>query len=118
MKNLILKIKNYLKSKKINFNFIIILLVVVGLFLTTKLIVDYNIRKKELDIKIKNTQILEDILVKSDLHEKNADSIVNIIEQINKKIDQNEKIDWTDLYTSDPDSIARDVIQWNKSQKR
>ena len=107
------KIKLYFQNLKFNSNLLLICLSLISLTIGITVFTNYKIKNKELNLKIQNTIILEDILVKSKLHEEKSDSAGIIANEYIKQIDKNEKIDWTRLYTSDPDSIAREITEWN-----
>ena len=113
MKNVLTKIKAWFKSKKINLNLVITLLVVVsvigGYLLYT------NIQSKKEKAKIENIEkeVINKATTRSRRNRYVADSIDNSTKEDYEKINQNEKIDWSDLYTSDPDSVAKDILEWH-----
>lgn len=113
MKTILTKIKLFFNKININLNVLLICItIIVSIFGYTQFL-----KHKELNIQQKEQEMIRDILAKSSISQSKADSILKdvIIEQ--NKINQNEKIDWTDLYTSDPDSIARKITEWNNRQK-
>lgn len=110
------KIKTLFKS--LDPKWVIGLAGVFGLLLIVNVITNHIEKKKELEYKIKNTEMLLESLKSANSKTAQADSLNKIADDYLNKIKQNEKVDWSDLYTADPDSIARAISNWKRQERR
>lgn len=113
MKTLYLKLFNFFKGLNINFNLVLgILIVMGGIFITIK--VTNSIEKqKVLEVEKARIELITESLKRSNLSQDKIDSLNKNIDGFYKQLSQNENIDWTPLFTSPADSIAKQVAEWD-----
>jgi len=114
MKNLMTKIKTYFKSININFNLILGILIVTGLIFVTIKVTNHLEKKKAFEIELQRIELLNKSLDISNTKKAKIKKAEVIIDELQEKIEENEKVDWDNLYSADADSIASEVADWNK----
>jgi hypothetical protein len=114
MKDLLNKIKTKFQSINLNFNLVIGFLIVVGLLSTTIILTRYFSDRKALKVDEKRIELLTKTIDKSNISQVKKRKITSDIDGIYKNIKENEEVDWSTLYASDPDSVARAVVEWNR----
>lgn len=118
MKKFYLKLKDFFKGFNININLVLgILMVIGGIFITVK-ITNSREKQKALEVERARIELLTESLKESNVSQAKKDSIKAVIGKINEQLDENEKRNWSDLFNSDPDSVARDVADWNNNYNR
>lgn len=118
MKNLYLKAKNYFKGININFNLILGILMVMGLIFITIKVTKSRKEERALEVEKARIELLTESLKVSNLSQPKKDSIKAVIGKLNEQLNENEKRNWSDLFNSDPDSVARDVTDWHNANSR
>ncbi len=113
MKNLYLKIKNFFASINVNINLVLIILVVIGGIFITMRITKSIERQKALEAEKARIELVTESLKRSNISQDKIDSLNRSVDDYYKEISKTENIDWTPLFLSPADSIAKQISEWD-----